>query len=212
MKVDLLAARFRRRVPSAKSCRWASERLPLETRLAQVRGTDVGPELAGPPSAGVRPPNFTEVLLVSEENEVLEGMKSSFFAATTGGAPAGGGSGGCGGWPGFRLETCPLGQGILPGVARRAVMEVAERELGVPTVERGVYLSEARRWREAFICNAVRGIVPVRMIVEENGSEEAVVLSVVRDFDGESPGRLTLALRDKLEDFMGMDEGRTLPL
>jgi len=64
---------------------------------------------------------------------------------------------------GDRLLTPALESGILPGITRGAVLEIA-REHGVPMHEGDVEPAVVVQAKEAFITNSVRGIVPVRAI------------------------------------------------
>ncbi|MBF8267401.1 MAG: Branched-chain amino acid aminotransferase [Dehalococcoidia bacterium] len=58
------------------------------------------------------------------------------------------------------LVTPPEEDGVLPGVARRTVLEEAER-LGIPTRERSLVHEEAAGADEVFLTNVVTGVVPV---------------------------------------------------
>jgi branched-subunit amino acid aminotransferase/4-amino-4-deoxychorismate lyase len=62
-----------------------------------------------------------------------------------------------------RLITPALESGILPGITRAAVLEIA-REHGVAVQEGDIEPAMAAEADEAFITNSVRGIVPVRAI------------------------------------------------
>lgn len=102
-------------------------------------------------------------LLVSESGELLEGLSSNFYAIIGG-------------------ELRTAGGGVLPGIARQIVFEVASGVLPVrrdPPLETGIPLM-----REAFITSASRGIVPVVQI------GETVIGSG-------APGPLTKQLRER---------------
>ena len=58
------------------------------------------------------------------------------------------------------LLTPPVSEGVLPGVARRTVLEVAAA-LGIPSVERPLPLADVDAAQEAFLTNVVTGPAPV---------------------------------------------------
>jgi len=60
-------------------------------------------------------------------------------------------------WEGDRLRTPALALGILPGIARARVMELAP-------VEEGSFPRGALAGKSAFLTNAVRGIVPLKSL------------------------------------------------
>jgi len=93
---------------------------------------------AGAP-AGVVP------LLVDRDGWVLEAARGSVFAPRDG-----------------RLLTPPTDGRILPGIARRRVIEVAD-SLGIETREGPLALADLRAG-EAFLAGSVRGIEPVRSV------------------------------------------------
>ena len=84
-----------------------------------------------------------EALRIDPLGRVLECATSTFFMVSRG-----------------HLETPALAVGILEGITRRKVMEVA-RSLGMNVQERELQLSDLGRADEAFITSSVRGIVPV---------------------------------------------------
>ncbi|MCC7438878.1 MAG: aminotransferase class IV [Armatimonadetes bacterium] len=88
--------------------------------------------------AGVR-----EGVMVREDGVVLEGSVSNIFMVNSG-----------------RVITPPIGLGILPGITRQRVIELAQ-ELSIPTEERPFTIAELLRADEIFYTNSVRGIVRV---------------------------------------------------
>ncbi len=58
-------------------------------------------------------------------------------------------------WDGDLLRTPALDLGVLPGVARARVLELA------PRTEQGRYRKQALAGKSLFLTNAVRGIVPI---------------------------------------------------
>jgi len=85
-----------------------------------------------------------EALIVDGSGRVLEGATSNVFWVDADAA----------------LCTPPLDAGILSGITRKHLLEVA-RELGRPVAERTPTLSELKSAREVFISSSVRELVPV---------------------------------------------------
>jgi branched-chain amino acid aminotransferase len=50
------------------------------------------------------------------------------------------------------LVTPPVSDNILVGITRATIMELAERELGIPTIERSIDRSELLIADEVFMC------------------------------------------------------------
>lgn len=86
---------------------------------------------------------FSEGILLSPEGYVAEGTISSIFSVVDG-----------------DLLTPPIDLGILPGITRRRIMELAEA-LGYSVRERRFTLDELKRGDECFYANSVRELVPV---------------------------------------------------
>lgn len=89
-----------------------------------------------------------EALLLDRAGNVTEGTSSNVFAVS-GGA----------------LETPPLGAGILAGVTRAVVLDVAGR-LGVPVREGSLPLARLESADEAFLTSTVREVLPVVRVGE----------------------------------------------
>jgi D-amino acid aminotransferase len=85
----------------------------------------------------------SEALLVTPDEEVLEGSYSNVFAVIDG-TPV----------------TPPLEAGILAGVTRAVVLEIAG-EAGVPVDERSLPLAALLAAEEAFLTASTREIVPI---------------------------------------------------
>lgn len=84
-----------------------------------------------------------EALLVTEDGAVLEGHSSSFFVVRKG-----------------RVQTPPRAMGILPGITRALIEQVAA-ELDIPFVERLLNPSDVYGADEAFLTSSLREVVPV---------------------------------------------------
>ena len=85
-------------------------------------------------------------LLVNEECKVLEASRSNIFIVSRG-----------------RLLTPPLDGGILPGVARARVIEIAA-DWSVTALEQPLDLESLHAAEEVFLTNALRGVEPVSAI------------------------------------------------
>lgn len=85
-----------------------------------------------------------EAWLVDRDGCVTEGSSTTAWIVTAEGA----------------LVTRPDGTGILPGVTRRTLEDIAERE-GLRIVERKFTVEEAKAAREAFITAASTIVMPV---------------------------------------------------
>jgi branched-chain amino acid aminotransferase len=62
-----------------------------------------------------------------------------------------------------KLMTPPLESGILPGITREAVIELASR-LGISTIERDIPMEELFRAQEAFLTNSLIEVMPLTEI------------------------------------------------
>jgi branched-subunit amino acid aminotransferase/4-amino-4-deoxychorismate lyase len=82
-----------------------------------------------------------DALLVTPEGWVAEGTVWSAFW-----------------WDGERLRTPSLELGILPGIGRARVLELAQR------VEQGRYPRGALEGRSLFLTNATRGVLPLEAL------------------------------------------------
>jgi len=63
-------------------------------------------------------------------------------------------------WSGSSLMTPPISCGVLPGVTREAVLELAQAQ-GLPIAERAFGLDELLAAEEAFLTSSLRRLVPV---------------------------------------------------
>ena len=113
--------------PHAKLSSWCSQRRPLEDRFKQ--------------------PSIGEVFLISEQQEILEGLTSNIFILYKDGV----------------LRTAQ--DGVLLGYARHLVLKSAQR-LGIPLDQKTpILLSECDQWEEVFTTSSVRLVTPVDTIL-----------------------------------------------
>ncbi len=89
-------------------------------------------------------PDINETLMISDQGLVLEGLSSNFF--------------------GIRNQMIyTAGEGVLPGITRKLVIEVAERA-GYPVELKSLKTDDLKQLSEAFITSASRAILPVTKI------------------------------------------------
>jgi branched-chain amino acid aminotransferase len=85
-----------------------------------------------------------EALLLNNKNNIACGARSNLFAAIKG-----------------TLLTPAIEEGALPGITRAAVLHLC-RELSVQVTETRVTLGDLAKAEEAFLCNSLMEIVPIR--------------------------------------------------
>lgn len=90
-----------------------------------------------------------EAIIVDPDGCVAEGAMRNVFAVLGG-----------------RLVTPPLSRGILPGITREAVLELARRN-GLARDERDMPLSEMQSAEECFFTSSVAEILPIASINEK---------------------------------------------
>ena len=84
-----------------------------------------------------------EAIMLNELGYIAEGSTANIFLVSKG-----------------ELSTPSLESGILPGITREAVLEIA-RDLNIKTVERQVELRELSRAEEAFVTNSIIEVMPL---------------------------------------------------
>ncbi len=115
--------------------------LPIERANPAVKTTAW--MTARQPSQDALPPGVYEGILRSADGRLLEGMSSNFYAVLDG-----------------ALYTA--GEGVLAGITRRAVLEIAAGML--PVRLEAPRSADSPRFEEAFITSSGRGVVPVTRI------------------------------------------------
>jgi len=108
---------------------------------AKICGAYVNSALA---SDDARRSGFDEALLLNESGRVAEGATCNLFMVRNG-----------------ALITPPATENVLEGITRNSVMELAQRELGVPVAERPIGRSELYVCDELFLTGTAVGIAPV---------------------------------------------------
>ncbi len=87
---------------------------------------------------------FDECIVLSENGHVSEGSAMNIFMVKRG-----------------QLITTPTTENILEGITRGSIMELAEEELGMPTISRTVDRSELYTADELFFCGTGAQIAPI---------------------------------------------------
>jgi len=109
-----------------------------------------------------------EALLLNEEGYLAEGGGCNVFFVKS-----------------SRLVTPSLASGILPGITRDVVIELAD-ELGIIVTEGTVGLAVIRQCEEAFLTNAMIEVMPLTAVSDNEGN--AVTIG------GRKPGEITRRL------------------
>jgi 4-amino-4-deoxychorismate lyase len=94
-----------------------------------------------------------EGLMVTEQGDVAEGLTSNIFIVKNG-----------------VLYTPPLDTGILPGVTRQFIFELADK-LAVPVKEQRFKWGFLLQADEVFLTNSVQAIVPVHLAYNPDGDK-----------------------------------------
>lgn len=89
---------------------------------------------------------FDEAIWLNTDGNLTEGTSTNIFFVNNG-----------------EILTPPPSEGLLPGIARKIVMELAE-EMGIKAKECPVPSNFVEIADEAFLTNAVIGVVPVRQL------------------------------------------------
>ncbi len=116
-----------------------------------------------------------EIILVDDQGRLLEGTRTNFFAIYNG-------------------ELCTAGDGVLEGIGRGIVLNIAPEIL--PVKLEAVRVDDLPNIDEAMLSSASRGIIPI------------VKIGGVTIADG-TPGPLTARLRER---FIAQEESELEPL
>ncbi|HVN67346.1 MAG TPA: branched-chain amino acid transaminase [Candidatus Sulfotelmatobacter sp.] len=108
---------------------------------------------------------YDEAILLSHQKTVAEGSGENLYLVKDG-----------------KLTTPPLSETILPGITRVCIMTLAEKELGIKTVERQIKQDELYSADELFFCGTGAQVSP---IVEVDGKK----------IGSGQPGLLTMKLQ-----------------
>jgi branched-subunit amino acid aminotransferase/4-amino-4-deoxychorismate lyase len=128
-------------------CKLAPVAVPTAKAGVPVAKRTARPELAAE-RAAIHAAAAYESLRVDGDGAVLEGSSSSFFGVLNG-----------------VLRTAPLHLGVLAGITRSRVWDLAN-QAGLACDEVALNAADLPRLSEAFITSSTRGVVPVRAIGE----------------------------------------------
>ncbi len=115
-----------------------------------------------------------EAVMLNHRDEVAEGAASNIFVVRAG-----------------ILRTPPPEAGILAGITREVVMELA-RALDVPLREEALSVWELRQADEAFLTSTTREVVPIRSVDAHpigSGGPGPVTRRLLEAFHAAAPGR-----------------------
>jgi branched-chain amino acid aminotransferase group I len=118
-----------------------------------------------------------EALLLNESGVVAEGSASNIFFVRDSG-----------------LLTPSLESGILPGITRQVVIELAEA-LSISVTEEDVSPAELRQFDEAFLTNSMIEIMPLVAIRDDTGQ----TVNIGPGKPGEVTRRLMAAYKERVE-------------
>jgi len=118
-----------------------------------------------------------EALLLNERDFITEGSISNVFFVTHSG-----------------LITPPLESGILPGITREVVMELADT-LKIKITEAEVRLEDLEQFAEAFLTNSVMELIPLVEVRDKAGK----VITIGSGRPGKITQRLISAYREMVE-------------
>lgn len=90
---------------------------------------------------------FDDAIVLTQEGHVSEGSAMNFFMVRHG-----------------KLVTPPVTDDILEGVTRNTLIELAQNELGIETVERSIDRTELYIADEAFYCGTGAQVAPITRI------------------------------------------------
>lgn len=108
---------------------------------AKITGAYVNSSLA---KAEALEKGYDEALLLSPDGTVAEGSGENLFLVKDG-----------------KLITPPLTETILPGITRLAIIELADKELGIKTIERKITKDEIFSADELFFCGTGAQVSPI---------------------------------------------------
>jgi branched-chain amino acid aminotransferase len=97
-----------------------------------------------------------EALLLNEDGYLTEGSTSNIFFVKSSG-----------------LVTPPLDSGILPGITRNLVIEIAGK-LGIKVTEENISLTDLSQFQEAFLTASTMEIMPLIMIKGQDREENII--------------------------------------
>ena len=132
---------FRVRIASVRHCR--------DSKLSGIKSTSYLISVLAKKEATAQ--GLDEALLLNDDGYIAEGGSSNVFFVRS-----------------SRLITPSEGSGILPGITRQVVIELAE-ELDIGVTEGTVGMAIIRQCEEAFLTSSTMEIMPMVMASDETG-------------------------------------------
>jgi branched-chain amino acid aminotransferase len=111
------------------------------TARAKITGSYVNSALAKHEAVSN---GFDEAIVLTDSGHISEGSGENIFLVSNG-----------------QLITPAQSEDILVGITRQTIIELAEKELGIPTIERQVDRTELYTSEECFLCGTGAEITPV---------------------------------------------------
>ena len=139
---------------------------------AKITGTYVNPAFA---KSEARLNGFDEAIVLSEDGHVSEGSAANVFVVRDG-----------------QFVAPPASANNLEGITRRLVARIAERELGLPLVERALDRTELYSAEELLLVGTGVGIAWIRSLDHRtigDGSMGPLARTVTRVYDDITRGR-----------------------
>ena len=118
-----------------------------------------------------------ESLLLNDRGFIAEGGNSNVFFVE-----------------GLNLVTPSLDSGILPGITREVVMEMAA-EMGIGIIEAEIAVADLERFNEAFLTSSVIEVMPLVAVRDEGGH----MIPIGTGKPGKVTRRLMAAYRERVE-------------
>lgn len=137
-KLNILPDKFYQEGVNVTTCRLARDNPQAKLTGFISRADKVREIISG---------EYNEALILDDENRILEGLTSNFFAIKK-----------------VRLFTPATG--ILLGTTRSLVLDVAAKN-GIPIIFSQISITEIKSIDGAFLTSASRGILPIRSINQE---------------------------------------------
>jgi len=108
-------------------------------------------------SDDIRRAGFDEAILLNEDGHVTEGATCNLFMVRKG-----------------VLITPPVTENVLEGITRSTIMEIAQKELGMPVLERPIDRSELYIADELFLSGTAVGLAPVVRVDHRKVNDGAI--------------------------------------
>ena len=151
------------------------------------------PRLSQPPLYRLKTTSYLENILARREAEAA-GLDEAIFLNECGHLTEGSASNIFLVRPSGGLATPPLDSGLLPGVTRRAVLELAA-EIRIASAEGQVRIADLEHFSEAFLTNSTMEIMPLVSIRDNEG--ETITIGLGKP--GPITRRLMAAYKEMVE-------------